>query len=210
MSDVSYPGNSNKKKDEVEQKNVKPEKLEKSISGKIIERKKPLGKRIAETFTGDDSHTVGNYVLFEVALPAFKQLLADAGREAIERLLFGDSGRSSRSSSRPGYSSRTNYASMSTSARREEPRTMSQKSRATHDFSEIVLETRGEAEKVRDDLIACVEQYDVATVSDLYDLVGITGSFADDKWGWYDLRDARIRRIREGYLLDLPKTQPIE
>lgn len=201
---LNYQGNSNKKK---ATESKKPERLEKTISGKVVERKKPLGKRIAETFTGDDTRTVGQHILFEVILPAIKQLISDTVSQGIERLLFGESSRHSRTVTRPGYNA---YNRVTPASRRDEPRSLSSRARATHDFNEIVLESRGEAEKVRDDLTACIDQFDVATVSDLYDLVGITGSFQDDKWGWYDLRDARITRVREGYLLDLPKTQPIE
>lgn len=203
-SGTNYPSNSKKKKEEVEQK--REPRVAKTISSEVVERKKPLGKRFMAAFTGDDSRTVGQYVLFEVVLPAAKQLISDVVTQATERFLFGDSG--GRRSSRPGY---TAYNRMSsTQNRREEPRVLSQRARATHNFDEIVLPDRRDAERVLEDLIACVDEYDVATVSDLYDLVGITGSFQDDKWGWYDLRDSRVKRVREGYLLDLPRTQPIE
>jgi hypothetical protein len=39
----------------------------------------------------------------------------------------------------------------------------------------------------------------------MYDLIDITASFVDHKYGWTDLTDARVRRINGGYLLDLPK-----
>lgn len=182
-------------------------KLEKVIVGDVITRKKRLGTRIKEAFTGDDSRSVGHFILFDVVLPATKQLISDVASQGVERLLFGDNARST--VRRQGYSS---YNRVSTNnARREEPRSISRQARATHDFGEIVLADRPEAQKVLDDLTASVQQYDTATVSDLYDLVGITGSFQDDKWGWYeaDLRSARIVRVREGYLLDLPKPQPM-
>lgn len=207
-SGLNYPGNSNKKKAEGEAKaESKRKKLPKSISGDVVYRKKKTRSKIAESFMGDDTRSVGHYILFEVVLPAIKQLISDAASQGVERLLFGDSSRSNtRVGSRPGY---TSYNRINVN-RRDEPRAISQRARASHDFSEIILKSRDEAEKVRDDLTACVDQYDVATVSDLYDLVGISGSFQDDKWGWYDLRDVRIRRVREGYLLELPRTQPIE
>lgn len=206
----NLPGNSNKDKQAApKRQSAKPEKLPKSISGEVVSRKKPMLRRIAATFTGDDSKTVGHYVLFEVVLPAVKQLISDAASQGIERLLFGDASRNSRTPSRPGYNA-YNRVSPTTAPNRGDTRGISERARATHDFNEIVLESRGEAEKVRDDLIACVEQYDVATVSDLYDLVGITGSFQDDKWGWYAPLEIRVTPVRHGYLLNLPKTQPVE
>lgn len=208
----NYPGNSNKSREAAAkpaaEKKEKPQ-LEKVISGEVVERKKPLGKRIVESFTGDDSKSVGHFVLFDVVLPTTKQLISDVVSQGIERLLFGEN--AVRTQHRGGY--RPNYTGSRPSQQRvnnNEPRAISQRARATHDFNEIVIASRPEAQKVLDDITAAIEQFDVATVSDLYDLVGITGSFQDDKWGWYDLRGARIVRVREGYLLDLPKPEPVE
>lgn len=86
---------------------------------------------------------------------------------------------------------------------------LSRQARANHDFGEIILATRAEAEDVLEQLRELINQYEIATVSDLYQLVGHTGEFTDDKWGWDDLRSASIRPIRGGYLLNMPRTQPI-
>jgi hypothetical protein len=214
---LNYPGNSHKAKEAAAKPENEPEerKVEKVISGDVVQRRKPLGRKIAETFVGDNMHNVGEYVLFEVLLPAAKSMVVDAGKEAIERMIFGDSSGGRISSSRSsGAKQYTSYNRMSNGINREDrpssPRTMSYKARASHDFKEIVLANRGEAERVLEELGMVVEEYDVATVSDLYDLVGITGSFTDDKWGWADLRGAQIRRVRDGYLLDIPRPSPID
>jgi hypothetical protein len=52
-----------------------------------------------------------------------------------------------------------------------------------------------------------VSQYEQATVNDLYELVGVSGNFTDENYGWTDIRGAGITRIRGGYLLDLPKAE---
>lgn len=205
----NYPGNSHKAKAKAIDPNKPPkEKLEKVIEGVVVERKKPLGKRILATFTGDDSRSVGNYLLFDVILPATKQLISDIAIQGVERVLFGDGARPSQG--RPGYRTPYNRMSSNGGSRRNEPRTISQTAKRTHDFNEIILETREDAQRILDDLRSVLEQFDVVTVSDLYDLVGITGSFQDDKWGWFELNNAPIRRIAEGYLLELPKTTVID
>ena len=53
------------------------------------------------------------------------------------------------------------------------------------------------------DIVA--SEFEQATVADLYELAGITSSFTDNKWGWMDLRGANVKRVREGYQLNLPK-----
>jgi hypothetical protein len=78
-----------------------------------------------------------------------------------------------------------------------------------HDFSEVILENRTDAEEVLDGLRELIERYDQASVSDFYELVGITPDFTDNKWGWTDLRDARVQIVRGGFILRLPRTQSL-
>jgi hypothetical protein len=92
-----------------------------------------------------------------------------------------------------------------------ETRDVSRRARANHEFDEIILESRAEAELVLEKLTDLIEQYDVATVADLYELVGISSSHVDQKWGWDDIRDSGAERVRGGgYLLSLPKTKPVD
>lgn len=204
---VNYPSNSHKARD----KDVKkPEKvIERVTTGDAVKRKKPLGRKIAETFAGDDARNVGMYILFDVIIPAAKSTISDAVSQGVERMLFGDSKR--RSSSGGSRGSFTSYSKMYNAREPERgERQLSRRARTAHEFDEIILESRGEAENVLDRLSDLIENYDIATVSDLYALVGITGSFTDDKWGWSSLAGADVERVRGGYLLNLPKTQPID
>lgn len=211
MSDIgkNYPSNSHKAKEKSAPKPAK-QKVEKITTGEVIQRKKPLGSRISEMFTGEDMRSVGSYLLMDVGIPALKNMLSDLVSQGVERWLFGES--RPRSSSGYGRSRYTSYDKMHSSrlVSRDEPRALSSRARATHDFGEIILETRVEAEEAIDKLRLMIDQYDVTTVSDLYDMVGITGEFTDDKWGWTDLRHAGTRRVRDGYLLELPRPEPID
>lgn len=186
-------------------------KQEKIVSGEVIQRKKSVGTKLKEMFTGDDARSVGDYLVQEVLVPSLKSLLSDVASQGAERLLYGDSSHrrsSSRSSGSRNRSNFTNYRSMH--ERPDDRREISHRNRASHDFRDIVLETRAEAEDVIERLGDLVNQYDVATVGDLYDLVGITPDFTDNKWGWYDMRDAHVRPVRGGYLLNLPRTESID
>lgn len=203
---TELPGNSyNKaakaqsKEEEKDRPEIKP-----VIQGEAIRRKKGFGSKIRETFTGDDSRTVGNYILFEVFIPALKTMISDATKEATDRLLFGsDSRRVSKSRDREG--TYTPYGKMYNNGPSRAPqRDLSSRARSQHDFDEIILGSRGEAEEVLDQLGVLVDDYGHAKVSDLYSMVGITGSYIDDRWGWTDLRSATTSRVRQGYLLDLP------
>ena len=206
----NYPGNSRKAKEEKnEQKEVK-----KVIAGEAIRKKKPLSRRFMETFVGgDDARSVWQYVLGDVLVPAAKDTISDAVSQGIERMLFGESrGRyQARSRASSSYTSYNRYSSSSPFSRREEPRReMSRRARATHDFDEIILELKVEAEDVLDNLYELVQKYDTATVADLYEMVGQTANFTDEHWGWTDLRGAGVTRVKNGYLLDLPRPEPLD
>lgn len=211
---MDFPNNSHKA---AEPEKVEDKKIEKVVEGAVVRRKKPLGKRFSETFlAGEDAHSAMGFVVLDVLVPAAKDAIADAVSQGIERMIYGEVRSSSRrggsrTTSSYGANGRVAYNRFSSSPDRRDDgtRSISRKSRSSHDFDEIILETRVEAQEVVDRLFDLVSQYEVATVADLYDLVGISGNYTDDKWGWTDIRGAGITRVRNGYLLDLPKPEPL-
>ena len=206
-----FPSNSQVLKKIEPQEEKKPEKLEKIVGGKVTTRKKSLGARFVETFfTGSSS--VWGYVLHDILIPAAKDTISDVVSQGVERAVYGESRGGGRRSSthRPsGSSGYVSYNRYSQQNRREEP-VMSRRARATHDFKEILLDTRRDAEAVIDRMFELVQKYEQVTISDLYDLVGVTGTFADERYGWRDLRGARAHRVSGGYLLDLPQPEILE
>ena len=77
-------------------------------------------------------------------------------------------------------------------------------------YDDVVIESRAEAEEVLSNLIELIEQYDVAKLSDFYDMVGIDSDFSDEKYGWTNLSRATVSRVRDGYTIILPKPKPID
>lgn len=198
MTDKEFPPNSDKSKlGETEEK-----KVEQVTSAPAIRRKKGLGKQFKSIFFGGDAKSAFSYMIYNVLIPAAKEALADAGEQGLRQLIFGESRRqrSAPTSGPGGYVSYNRYAM----GQQQKPRALSHRSRARHEFDEIVLETRQEAEDVIDRLFAILDKYGSVTVSDLYDLVGIQATHTDQKWGWEELRGAGVGRTRGGYLLDLP------
>lgn len=214
-----FPGNSHKQKQTSSK--PEPEKATKIVEGVAISRKMPLGKRVITTFLGGDAKSAWAYALYEIIIPSSKDMFVDGFSSGLERLVHGEN----RTPSRRGYgyrgsSNHTNYVDRfrggSGSSRRDprdrdEPRRdISRRGRAMHDFNEIVLDSRVDAQNVLDDMFGRVEKFASCGVVDLYDMVGITPDFTDEKWGWTDLRGAGITRVRNGYLLDLPRPEPLD
>jgi hypothetical protein len=75
---------------------------------------------------------------------------------------------------------------------------------------DIVLATEADAEEVLERLFQMIVKYDVASVGDLYDAVGLNGTYEDTKWGWANLAGSGVSRVRSGYMLVLPKPVPVE
>lgn len=203
MEDRELPSNSRSKQPE--------KKVERVVSSEVIRRKKPLGKRLKDTLVDGDARSVWGFVALDVLVPAAKDMLADAVSQGVERMIFGEARSRSRRGYRPGEGPIA-YNRYSSSRHRDDPRErpqLSRRARANHDFEEIVLSTRAEASEVIDRLFDLIAKYEMATVADLYEMVGIQGSYTDDKWGWDDIRGAGVQRVRDGYLLDLPRPEPL-
>lgn len=215
MSD--FPSNSFANKDEPEEPK-EPRVVEQVTEVPAKTRKKSLGKRFSSVFLGGDAKTASQYVILEVILPTVKETMVEAVSSGFERLIWGD--RPHRRRYGPGVPPPTqggyvNYSKYSMSAsggvHQVTPRTMSRRARAQHDFDEIVLESRGEAELVIERLYDVLNRYEFVTVADLYKLVGLDSTPVDRKWGWLNLSGTTASRLPRGggYLLDLPEPVPI-
>lgn len=205
---MNYGGNSNKQKEPSIP--VERVKIEKVISGDVIERKKGIGRKLRDHFQGEnDMQSIGSFVFWDVIVPKIRDLAFDAINEGSRRAFYGDTRRPSSNGQNRGATIRPTAYNRIAYQSAPDQRTVSQHARQTHDFAqEILLPNLGEAEKVLDTLLEYVEKYGFVSVMDLYDAVGITGGeFTDEKHGWDDLRTAKTSRVREGYLLDLPPTK---
>lgn len=208
---MDFPPNSKKAKEDTREESKRVERV---TSADAVRRKKSLGKQFRETFVGGDAKTAMHYVVFHVLIPAAKDALAEAGASGIEKLIYGEArakrNRSGPSSGAQGYVSYNRMGMGMGDDRPPLPHSISRKARARHDFDEIVLASRTEAEEVIDRLFDLVSRYDAATVGDLYELTGLESSHTDNKWGWTDLRGSSVGRIRTGgYLLNLPDPEPL-
>jgi hypothetical protein len=209
----NYPGNSNTGKvEETEKPKVEPVTTAK-------QKKKTLGQKVSETFTGDDMQSVGSFVLFDVIIPAAKDLVVDALTQGIQRRFYGAGFRPRGGGGGIGGGPKISYNNMyrngpsnSTISGTATPSpALSRRGRSTHDFSEIIIENRGDAEEIIERLRDLIDNYNVASVKDFYDLVSVTADYTDNKWGWNNLNSASVMRARGGgYVIDLPPTKEIE
>lgn len=197
-----YKGNSHRSKEESSNEVVPTKKIERVTTGKT--RKKGEMRKIADTFIAEDVRSVKDYIIQEVLIPAAKKAIDEMVSNGISMLLYGES----KSKNRSRNESRVSYTSY---YQRERDYDRGTRTRVRgYDYDDIILDTRREAEEVLDRMQDLIDTYGMVSVADLYDLVGINGSYTDNKYGWTRLRDVDVQRVRDGYLLKLPKALPFD
>lgn len=193
-----YQPNSHKFKEEQREK----KKVEKVVNG-TVKTKPNTARKFTNLFISEDVSSVKSYIFMDVLVPAIKKAVSDIVRDGIDMLLYGES-KGRKNSTNASYVS---YRSYSDRDRRDDRHTS--RSRVGYNFDDIILESRGEAEEVLTRMDELIDTYGIVSVADLYDLVGVTGNYTDNKYGWTNIRNAEPVRVRNGYILKLPKALPI-
>ena len=203
-----YKPNSFKYKAEQKQKQVTKEdkKIEKVINSTAKVKKKSSIHKFTDVFISEDASNVKSYILSDVLVPALKKLVTDIVKDGIDIILYGGARRGgSGNTSRASYVSYNNYSN-----NRNDRSLPSSRNGLAYSYNDIVLENRGEAEDVLTRMDELIDMYGEVSVADLYDLVGITGNYTDNKYGWTNIRNAEPVRVRDGYLLKMPKPGPLK
>lgn len=74
---------------------------------------------------------------------------------------------------------------------------------------EAIVSSREEAETVLSRMDEIMEDYGIVRVSDLYDLIGIDCDYITNLYGWTDISDFFIQRVRLGYEIVVSKPKRI-
>ena len=199
-----YKPNSNKYKEEQVANVKKDEKrVEKVVTGKVITKKEGFFTRMFKGLISEDAKDVKSYVFGDVLIPAIKKAISDIVTDGIDIILYGES-RGKRGRSTADRVSYRNYYDRSDSYRRPAP------SYNDYSYDNIILETRGEAEEVLARMDELMDTYGLVRVADLKDLVGITGTYTDNKYGWTNIRSAEVVRVRDGFTIKMPRAVVID
>ncbi len=184
------------------------------IKGKV-KKKSSIFRSVKDEFISEDADTMGSYLLNDILFPALRDLINDICHGAIDAA-FGGGGRSYRSRSNRGYGggsyiSYNRYYDDRDRRRRDRDDERYESKRRNRDFEDFVFQYREDAEDVLDRMCDYLERFGDVPVSYFYDLCGETvpGDFTSDDWGWTNLSGARVRNVRKGYIIDLPRVKQI-
>lgn len=197
-----YTPNTHKFKERQKQLAEKP-KVEKVIKGSAKTKEKGEFRKFIDTFISEDVDNVKSYIVLDVLIPAAKKAISDIVTNGIDMILYGESGVSRKRST----SSRVSYRDFYDSKRRDD-RSVS-RTRTGYSYDDLVFESRGEAEEVRERMDELIDTYGQVSVADMYDLAGITCEYTDNNYGWINIRNATVDRVRDGYILKMPKALPL-
>lgn len=195
---AEYRSNSDKSREKQTNKPVPEKKIEKVVQGEVRSKKKSGLQKITDAFVPDDVANVKSYIIEDIVVPAAKEILLDSVKAILG--INGKNGNKQTPASRVSYrqyynnDSRRNYSSGGN------------RSRNSYDFDDIIIDNRGEAEEVIDRMEEIIATYGLVSVADFYELVGVPSNYTDNNYGWSNLRNAYVDRLRDGgYIIKLPR-----
>ncbi len=200
-----YKANSQKAREEAK---ANHKKIEKVINGEVTVKKETATKRLIREMLSEDLANVLIYIKDDVLIPALKAAISGG----VDMLVYGES---KRQNYRNNNSNRTSYTSYyaKDSRNRTDTHTVSYSRKDRYNFNEIIFESYAEADAVLANMIDIIREYDVVSVADLYELVGMPSSYTDHKYGWERdmLDDSKPYRVgNREYALKLPRAIPID
>lgn len=185
-----YKSNSFKSK---EQDSKKSEKL---VSSSKL-RTKTQARKIADKLIAGTVSEVVTHIITDIVIPSVQRAITDS----INIMLYGDaSDRGSRKQSNISYWTASN--------RPRERRCDDRRSPASYD--DIIFDTRGDAELVLDKMDEIIDSYGTVSLLDFYEMAGQECPYTYRKYGWTNISSASVIRVRDGYVVKLPKAMPID
>lgn len=205
MEIKEYKPNSHKSKLEAKQAEEKREKIAAVAKAKVVTKKK---NKLLSSFISDDAVSIKDYIVDEFLIPLVQKTICDIFEEIPKTIFYGKSGR--RRSSNSDRVSYTKYSS-----RRDRDRDYRDRDRDSYrrtdifDSTDIIFDSRGEAEKVLAVMDEIMQEYEIVRVADLYDLAGVSCDFPANDYGWTNIRNARVVHVRDGWVIEMPRAVPI-
>lgn len=204
MSEIKlpdYPSNSRKSKEIKDKKEIKAT----VHTNNVTIKKKSLGSKFKDVFFSSDVDSVGDYILYDVFMPALKATISDMVNKGINMFLFGDG--ASRS---PRSDSRGNYVSYSQYYDRNRQSAAPSRQKMRYAFDDIEFDYRDDAEYVLNELKDILNEYGMVRVSDFYELVNAPTRYTDSRYGWTNLSNAGISLRGRRFIIDLPRARSLD
>lgn len=208
MSEPVYTPNSHKYREEQKQNSAAPvEKRVQKVVKNPVKTKKNEVRKFADIFISEDITSVKNYIFMDVLVPAIKKAIYDIVTNGVDMFLYGGTGKNKTTTSGSKVSYRSYYDQKNGSGHRSSETT---KTHNGFEYDDIIFDNRGEAEAVKQQMQAAIGRYGFVTIADLYDMVDLPAPYTSQKYGWSDMSTVEVVRVRDGYMLKLPRANTID
>lgn len=166
-------------------------------------------------FISTDIKVVAGTIFTDWIIPGLKRLASDTIANGIDILLFGEARHTTKGY---GYQSYSPYGSYTPYYKQATPGynyggyagpPKPARSGNVFDYQSVEFSSRSDAERVLDQLFELISEYGIASVGDFYQSAGLVPNYNDNKWGWTDIRDARVISVGASYSIKLPAPYPI-
>ena len=217
---MNFPSNSDKSR---EMSNRPP--IEPVVNATSVSSSKRRGK-LASAFISPDVSNIGEWILYDVVIPSFKNLLV----QALDITLNGGL-QSRRTGYTPYSNSYTNYRGVSSgnvynqngsSYRYGSVKPQYSEPEPVYNTSDIIdyrnivinygngVDAERESARIVAEIQNEIEQYGKAPVSLLYRLCGITPDWTWERLGWTDPRQIGRKPVPGGYQIMVDNAGPID
>lgn len=194
---------------------------DKSVGGAVPPKKKiepvipgatqvprPATRRFKEFLFAESPKVLAGRIGRDVVVPRIKAGLEEALNSFIAGMFWGDSANRPISSMvgktvlRGGG---TAYSAISSQPQALAMAQQANTARPSAGYEDLVVPTQQYAEILLSNMYELLNEYRRVSVGDLYELANISTQPSHNAYGWTSLDGARISKVRDGYLLELPR-----
>ena len=186
--------------------------------GAEVKKQTGIGKFFRQLFA-EDMQTVRDTFKKDVLIPFVQDGMSGIFHDGIDLLIYGHKGYNRNSRTRGMFNSmkttlnRDKYYSSSLDSRRYSRDDDDDRDVEICEDNLIKFKSKAKAVAVLDAMTDALDRFPAISVSDMYDIAGITdikADFTEKNWGWTDVAGSRVRRAFGGwYYLDLPRVEDI-
>ena len=207
MSEPVYTPNSHKYKEEQKNTTTSEKRIQKVVKSPAKTKKNEV-RKIADIFISEDVSSVKNYIFMDVLVPAIKKAIYDIVTNGIDMFLYGGNGKSKNTTSGGTKVSYRNYYDQKNSPGHRASET--NRVQNGFEYEDVIFPSRGDAENAKQQMQDIVGRYGLVTVNDLYEMAMLSAPYTSQKYGWMDVSNVGVERVRDGYVLKLPRAVPID
>lgn len=183
-----------------------------NVEGRPVPKTRSLWRKVFETFAINNIKDARDYIVSDVIIPGFLDILYDGITRGAGRLIYGEKGMKTKGIKKGGidYSSGIKRLSDGEAWKAIDRRSDSEVV-SISDYNEIELKTKAKAEQLLDDMSEYLDIHEIISVADMYDMAKYKGGdYTDNYWGWSNLAGAHIKRSEGGWTLILPRAVNIK